>query len=71
MFMVIELYELWARRRENSECELVERFDRKEEIYFRMDCLDREVYKEALVLLDGHCVLYKVFKLENEIRRKM
>ena len=69
------MYELWARRRNGgylgNSYELVEKFDRKEEIYFRLDCLDPEEFQEGIVLLDGHCVLYKVFELENkEVRRK-
>jgi hypothetical protein len=68
MFMVIKLYELWARRR-NGSCDLIVRFERYEEIFYRMDCLDPEEFSEGLVLKDGHCVLYKIFDLKKGRKR--
>lgn len=66
------MYELWARRRNGeglgSSYECLETFNRKEEVFYRLDCVDKEEFQEAIVLLDGKCVLYKVFELE--VRRK-
>lgn len=62
------MYELWARRRDNGSCELIVRFERYEEIFYRMDSLSSEEFVEGLVLKDGHCVLYKKFELEKGMR---
>lgn len=44
-------YELWARSRESGVFEFQDSFTDEKEKYYRLDTVDTELYKEAMVLI--------------------
>lgn len=66
-------YELWARSRESGVFEFQDSFTNKEERDYRIDTVDREVYKEAIILETDYnkepkCSLY--VDLDKKISNK-
>lgn len=57
------MFELWGRRKETGSFELIVRFDRSEEMYYRLDELDNGDFVEGIILCDGHYVMYKKYEL--------
>lgn len=67
-------FELWARRRDNSRYELIEVFYNEEQKYYMLDKLDKEIFKEGIVLRTEwqqapSCVLYEEFD-RHYVKRK-
>lgn len=61
------MYELWARRKESS-FELIVKFDRREEMYSRLDELDNGDFVEGIILCDGKYVMYKKYEMAKGMR---
>lgn len=62
------MYELWARKEKNYE--FITRFEDERQQYSKIDELDKNTYKEAMIMKDGKCILYKEFDKRKSLRRK-
>lgn len=66
---MIEMYELWARKRTKDnigyDYEHICNFENENQKYFMIDCLDKNFYQEAMVILNQQCVLYIEFEVQK------
>lgn len=55
------MYELWAKKIDGDRFEHIMDFENIDYQYTATDMLDRDVYKEAMVMGNEHCILYREF----------
>ncbi len=67
------MYELWAKKRGNkgkgNPYEFITTFNNIKEQYYMTDQLDREVYKECMVIENNRLVFYREF--DKPLTRKL
>jgi hypothetical protein len=61
------MYELWAKKESNYE--LILKFNDEKQQYSKIDELDKSTYKEAIIMENGRCILYKEFGKQKTLRR--
>ena len=70
------MYNLYARQREKPNFEYITSFENKIQEYSMIDSIDRDIYKEAIIVSEQGCELYmefpqpKVLKKENKWKTK-
>ena len=55
------MYNLYARQRDKPNYEYINTFENKEQEYSMIDSIDRDIYKEAIIVSEQGCELYMQF----------
>ena len=64
------MYKLYAKERNKQDYDYIKELQKENQIYYEIDNLDTNKYKEAIVLENNKCVYYKEFKDNCKILKR-
>ena len=56
------MYQLWAKKRNNANYEMIIEFENRNKMYSLVDELDTSIYQEAIIINANGCELYVEFE---------
>ena len=65
------MYNLYARKREKPNYELISSFEKKEQKYSEVDKLDESIYQEAIIVSEQGCELYIEFQKPKVLKKEV
>ena len=65
------MYNLYARKREQPNFEYINTFENVNQKYSMIDELDKEIYKEAIVVSENGCEMYVEFPEKEKTLKKV